>query len=73
MMKGLREIEGLDIPEDVASPECNAYLKAACEKFELHCSPPQTTARLLDKVLYCTVLYAPSAPFWSRDTELTGL
>eukprot|EP00271_Cylindrocystis_brebissonii_P000570 TRINITY_DN10680_c0_g1_i2.p1 TRINITY_DN10680_c0_g1~~TRINITY_DN10680_c0_g1_i2.p1 ORF type:complete len:670 (+),score=152.57 TRINITY_DN10680_c0_g1_i2:367-2376(+) len=51
MIKGLRELAGLDIPDDLTTPACNDYLKEACAKHNLLCTPPQTTARLLDKLV----------------------
>lgn len=50
MMEGLKEFGGLAIPEDLSSEEANVYLKDACKRLEVNCPPPQTTARLLDKV-----------------------
>ncbi|MES1913164.1 MAG: hypothetical protein MHM6MM_005380 [Cercozoa sp. M6MM] len=38
------------IPEDLNSEEARVYLAEKCEQFEIDCSPPQTTARLLDKL-----------------------
>nr|ABC87291.1 putative lysyl-tRNA synthetase [Ceratopteris richardii] len=51
MMGGLKEFGGLTIPSDLSSEEANAYLKDACKKLEVNCPPPQTTARLLDKLV----------------------
>ena len=51
MMEGLKEFGGLDIPEDLTSIEANDYLKKACKEADVNCPPPQTTARLLDKVM----------------------
>ncbi|XP_073352202.1 lysine--tRNA ligase [Aegilops tauschii subsp. strangulata] len=50
MMQALKSIAGLDIPSDLSSDEANKYLAATCEKYGIRCSPPQTTARLLDKI-----------------------
>ncbi|KAF7047355.1 hypothetical protein CFC21_056295 [Triticum aestivum] len=50
MMQELKSIAGLDIPLDLSSDEANKYLAATCEKYGIKCSPPQTTARLLDKI-----------------------
>ena len=52
MMQELKSIAGLDIPSDLSSDEANKYLAATCEKYGIKCSPPQTTARLLDKVSF---------------------
>nr|GEY18527.1 lysine--tRNA ligase, cytoplasmic-like [Tanacetum cinerariifolium] len=51
MIPELEKIANLSIPEDPASEEANKYLADACIKYDIRCSPPQTTARLLDKVL----------------------
>lgn len=50
MIGELEKMADLDIPKDLASDEANRYLVAACERYEVKCPPPQTTARLLDKV-----------------------
>lgn len=52
MIQGLEEIAKLNIPKDLSSEETNKYLIDACSKFDVKCPPPQTTARLLDKVSY---------------------
>lgn len=52
MIQGLEEIAKLNIPKDLSSEEANKYLIDACAKFDVKCPPPQTTARLLDKVSY---------------------
>ena len=51
MISGLEEATGLSIPKDLNSAEAKEYLKEACKKFEVECAPPQTTARLLDKLV----------------------
>eukprot|EP00897_Mesotaenium_endlicherianum_P010085 jgi/Mesen1/9104/ME000058S08598 len=51
MFKGLKEIGGLDIPKDLASPETNAYLKQQVDRLGVVCPPPHTTTRLLDKLV----------------------
>ncbi|MQL72469.1 hypothetical protein Taro_004803 [Colocasia esculenta] len=51
MIKGLEETAELNIPEDVSSDAANKYLVDACAKFDVKCPPPQTTARLLDKLV----------------------
>ena len=51
MISGLEEATGLSIPKDLNSDEAKQYLKDACAKFEVECAPPQTTARLLDKLV----------------------
>ncbi|KAJ3678059.1 hypothetical protein LUZ60_001862 [Juncus effusus] len=52
MMEGLQTMANLSIrPEDLASEEANKYLMDACAKFGVKCPPPQTTTRLLDKLV----------------------
>ena len=48
--EGLEKMANLDIPKDLSSVEANKYLADACLRFDVKCPPPQTTARLLDKV-----------------------
>lgn len=50
MIEELEKVSGLSIPKDLSSEEANRYLVEACSEFEVKCPPPQTTARLLDKV-----------------------
>ncbi|XP_028751331.1 lysine--tRNA ligase, cytoplasmic-like, partial [Neltuma alba] len=47
----LEKMAGLSIPKDLSSEEANKYLKDACLKFDIKCPPPETTARLLDKLV----------------------
>ncbi|XP_050212243.1 lysine--tRNA ligase-like [Mercurialis annua] len=51
MITELEKMANLNIPTDLASDEANDYLIAACRRLEVKCSPPQTTARLLDKLV----------------------
>ena len=51
MIEELEKMAGLSIPKDLLSEEANQYLKDACLKYEIKCPPPETTARLLDKVI----------------------
>ncbi|KAM1087608.1 hypothetical protein EV1_013099 [Malus domestica] len=52
MVEELNKIAGLNInPENLSSAEANQYLKDACKKFDVKCSPPETTTRLLDKLV----------------------
>ncbi|KAK7290047.1 hypothetical protein RIF29_04174 [Crotalaria pallida] len=51
MIEGLEQIAGLNIPKDLSSQEANQYLKDACLKYEIKCPPPETTTRLLDKLV----------------------
>ncbi|CAH1395824.1 unnamed protein product [Nezara viridula] len=43
--------EKLPSPSELTTPEAQTKLKALCEKHGVECSPPQTTARLLDKLV----------------------
>ncbi|XP_039066838.1 lysine--tRNA ligase, cytoplasmic-like isoform X1 [Hibiscus syriacus] len=51
MVEELEKMANLNIPKDFSSDEANKYLADACAKFEIKCPPPQTTARLLDKLV----------------------
>ncbi|OIW14241.1 hypothetical protein TanjilG_21381 [Lupinus angustifolius] len=51
MIDELEKIAGLSIPKDLSSEEANQYLKDACLKYEIKCPPPETTTRLLDKLV----------------------
>ncbi|KAK9210398.1 hypothetical protein WN944_002768 [Citrus x changshan-huyou] len=51
MIEELEKIANLQIPKDLASVAANKYLADACVKFDIKCPPPQTTARLLDKLV----------------------
>lgn len=51
MVDGLSAALGRPLPEDLASPEAHAFLVAAAEEHKVTCTPPQTTARLLDKLV----------------------
>ncbi|XXG60785.1 hypothetical protein AAC387_Pa04g2612 [Persea americana] len=51
MIQELETIANLSIPKDLLSEEANKYLIDACLKFDVKCPPPQTTTRLLDKLV----------------------
>ncbi|XP_047152002.1 lysine--tRNA ligase, cytoplasmic-like [Vigna umbellata] len=51
MIEELEKMAGLSIPKDLSSEEANQYLKDVCLKCEIKCPPPETTARLLDKLV----------------------
>jgi lysyl-tRNA synthetase class 2 len=51
MIEGLEAMAKLDIPKDLSSDEANKYLIDACAKYDVKCPPPQTTTRLLDKLV----------------------
>jgi len=49
MLEGIAKETGQDFSKDnIESPEFNQKLKDLCQKHELECEPPLTTARLLD-------------------------
>nr|XP_043615218.1 lysine--tRNA ligase-like isoform X2 [Erigeron canadensis] len=50
MIRELEKMANLNIPKDLASDEARQYLAAACTKFDIKCSPPQSTAILLEKL-----------------------
>ena len=56
MIEELEKMANLNIPKNLASDEANKYLREACLKFEIKCPPPETTARLLDKVILLIIL-----------------
>ncbi|XP_046987849.1 lysine--tRNA ligase isoform X2 [Schistocerca americana] len=41
----------LPSPETLGTPEVNKFFSDLCEKHEVECAPPRTTARLLDKLV----------------------
>ncbi|XP_057415300.1 lysine--tRNA ligase, cytoplasmic-like [Lotus japonicus] len=51
MIEELEKMAGLSIPKDLSSEETNQYLKNACLKYDIKCPPPETTTRLLDKLV----------------------
>lgn len=51
MMSTLEEKLGVKFPTDLASAEANKFLKDLCAAKGVECSPPQTTYRLLDKLV----------------------
>ncbi|KAK9936595.1 hypothetical protein M0R45_013427 [Rubus argutus] len=52
MIEELNKIANLKInPKDLFSEEANEDLKVACNKYGIQCPPPETTARLLDKLV----------------------
>ncbi|CAN6887463.1 unnamed protein product [Brassica oleracea] len=51
MIGELEKVANLNIPKDLASEEANKYLIDACARFDVKCPAPQTTARLLDKLV----------------------
>ncbi|XP_057543621.1 lysine--tRNA ligase, cytoplasmic-like isoform X2 [Amaranthus tricolor] len=51
MIEELEKMANLSIPKDLAGEEANKYLIEACVKYDVKCPPPQTTTRLLDKLV----------------------
>jgi len=51
MVKGLEEIAGIKLPADLESEETRNFLIKVCAEKKILCTPPQTTARLLDKLV----------------------
>ncbi|KNA24062.1 hypothetical protein SOVF_019180 [Spinacia oleracea] len=51
MIEELEKMANLSIPKDLASEETNKYLIDACAKYDVKCPAPQTTTRLLDKLV----------------------
>ena len=51
MLSTLEEHTGLVLPKDLSTDEARIFLDEACAKLEVDCSPPRTTARLLDKMV----------------------
>jgi len=51
LIAGLEEALGVKFPTDLASDETNEMLKKICKDKGIDCKPPQTTYRLLDKLV----------------------
>jgi lysyl-tRNA synthetase class 2 len=51
MVKGLEDALNVQLPTDLDSEEARQFLVELCKKHGVDCSPPQTTARLLDKLV----------------------
>ena len=51
MVSGLEEVLGETIPLPLESEEARLFLAAQCAKHGVSCPPPQTTARLMDKLV----------------------
>ncbi|XP_020294663.1 lysine--tRNA ligase-like isoform X1 [Pseudomyrmex gracilis] len=53
MMKTLEEILKIKLPQanELNTPEANKILRDLCAQHEIECSPPKTSARLLDKLV----------------------
>ncbi|PIA47701.1 hypothetical protein AQUCO_01400358v1 [Aquilegia coerulea] len=51
MIEELERMADLNIPKDLSSEETRNYLLDACTRFDVKCPLPQTTTRLLDKLV----------------------
>lgn len=51
MIKTLEEKLKVEIPKDLTDEKTRIFLAELCEKHQVKCTPPQTTARLLDKLV----------------------
>ena len=51
MIAGLEAELGVKLPGDLFSEETHAMLEALCKQHQVECTPPRTTARLLDKLV----------------------
>ena len=51
MMSGLEDALGIKFPEDLESSEAKSMLLQLVEQHGVNCPPPQTPARLLDKLV----------------------
>jgi len=51
LLDGLEEHAGIKVPKDLESEETRLYLIKVCAEKGVVCSPPQTTSRLLDKLV----------------------
>eukprot|EP01084_Bolivina_argentea_P130890 231068_1 len=50
MLEELEKRGKFKIPRPLTSDECSAFLIGKCDELNVDCPPPQTTARLLDKL-----------------------
>ncbi|GBF92633.1 hypothetical protein Rsub_05247 [Raphidocelis subcapitata] len=51
MVSGLEEALGVKLPQPLESEEARLFLVDLCRKHNVQCPPPQTTGRLLDKLV----------------------
>jgi len=51
LIDGLDKYAGIKVPADLASEETRLFLVKTCEQKGVVCTPPQTTTRLLDKLV----------------------
>jgi len=51
MISGLEEALGVKLPKDLTTEEARQFLIKLCADKKVECSPPQTTSRLLDKLV----------------------
>lgn len=51
MVSGLEQVLGVSLPKDLETEEARLFLIDLCKAKDVECPPPQTTARLLDKLV----------------------
>lgn len=51
IVKGLEERLKVSFPKDLGSEEANVFIDSLCQKQNVKCANPRTTARLLDKLV----------------------
>lgn len=51
MMEELERILGDKLPQNLESEEANQFFDDQCGKRKVHCAPPRTTSRLIDKLV----------------------
>ena len=51
MVEELEEKTKVEFPHDLMTEESRLFLVDLCQKMNVNCSPPQTTARLIDKLV----------------------
>jgi lysyl-tRNA synthetase class 2 len=51
MVGGLEQVLKVQIPKDLSTEECRAFLDKLCVQHDVDCGAPRTTARLLDKLV----------------------
>lgn len=51
MVPGLEQALGVKLPTDLETEEARLFLRDLCAQKGVDCAPPQTTARLLDKLV----------------------
>jgi len=51
MLATLEQKVGETLPKDLTTPEANEFFRLLAKKHKVECSPPHTTARLIDKLV----------------------